>query len=348
MSRKCNIKLLSSVAVALAAAAFAMAAPAARAETPAEFYKGKTINMYVGVSPGGIYSTFALLLSKHMDRHIPGHPDIVVQHMPGASGARSVEYVYSVAPKDGTAIITPNAGVALRVLLGINKPTYDPAKFTWLGGWGEAINTITLLKDNTTVRTLEDAKKTEVLLGSLGKGSNTYLIPELMKNLLGVKFKMITGYRGGSRIRMAIEKGEVNGWAGQWTGWKLTKPDWIKSGRLVHLVQLASKPAPDLPKVPLLSSFARNDEERQMFTVLQAGIADRAIAVPPGVPADRVKALRKAYEDTLRDPAFLKDAVPRKFEIDPVSGDEIQKFVTDLMAMPKPAVARMKEAMGLK
>jgi tripartite-type tricarboxylate transporter receptor subunit TctC len=347
MIRKCTVRLLSSVAVALAAA-FTMAAPAARAETPAEFYKGKTINMYVGVSPGGIYSTFALLLSKHMDRHIPGHPDIVVQHMPGASGARSVEYVYQVAPKDGTAIITPNAGVALRVLLGINKPTYDPAKYTWLGGWGEAINTITLLRDKTTVRTIEDAKKTEVLLGSLGKASNTYLIPELMKNLLGVKFKMITGYRGGSRIRMAIEKGEVNGWAGQWTGWKLTKPNWIKEGRLVHLVQLASKPSPDLPKVPLLSSFARNDEERQMFGVLQAGIADRAIAVPPGVPADRVKALRKAYEDTLHDPVFLKEAAARKFEVDPVSGDEIQKFVTNLMGMPRPVVERMKKAMGLE
>jgi tripartite-type tricarboxylate transporter receptor subunit TctC len=319
-----------------------------RAETPAEFYKGKTINLYVGVSAGGIYSTFALILLRHMEKHIPGNPNVIVQHMPGAGGTRAVTYVYEVAPKDGTAIITPNAGVALRVLLGIDKASYDPAKFTWLGGWGEAVNTISLLKDHAPVRTLEEAKTTEVILGSIGKSSNTYFIPALMKNTLGIKFKIISGYPGGAPIRLAIEKGEVHGWAGQWDGWKLGKPDWVRDGRLVHLVQLANKPAPDLPNVPLLSSLARNDQEREIFSAVQSGIGDRAIAVPPGVPADRVAALRTAYEKTLRDPAFVKDANAAKFEIDPVSGDEIQKFVNDLMATPKPAVAIMKKAMTLE
>lgn len=348
MIRKFIIGMPSSIAAAIAAAALVIGVPAARAETPAEFYRGKTINLYVGVSAGGIYSTFALILSKHMEKHIPGHPNVVVQHMPGAGGARSVSYVYDVAPKDGTAIITPNAGVALRVLLGIDKVGYDPAKFTWLGGWGEAVNTITLFKDNAPVKTLEEAKKTEVLLASIGKSSTTYLIPALIRSTLGVKFKIITGYRGGAPIRLAIEKGEVHGWAGQWVGWKLAKPDWVRDGRLVHLVQLASKPAPDLPNLPLLSSFARNDEERRMFSVVQTAIADRAIAVPPGVPADRVAALRKAYEETLRDPEFVKEANARKFEIDPVSGDEVQKFVNELIATPKPLVAKMKQAMGLE
>lgn len=348
MLRKCTIRMLPAVAAALAAAALAMAAPKARAETPAEFYKGKTINLYVGVSAGGIYSTFALILAQHLEKRIPGKPNIVVQHMPGAGGTRAVEYVYEIAPKDGTAVLTPNAGVALRVLLGIDNATYDPAKFTWLGGWGEAVNTISLLKDNTPVRTLDQAKETEVVLGSIGKASNTYFIPALMNNTLGVKFKIVTGYRGGAPIRLAIERGELNGWAGQWTGWKLAKPDWVREGRLVHLVQLASEPAADLTNVPLLSSFATTAEQRQMFTAVQSGIPDRAIVVPPGVPVDRVAALRAAYEQTLRDPAFLKDATTREFEIDPISGDRIQKFVTDLMATPKPVVARMKEAMGLK
>jgi hypothetical protein len=170
----------------------------------------------------------------------------------------------------------------------------------------------------------------------------------MIKNTLGAKFKIVSGYRGGSPIRLAIEKGELNGWAGQWTGWKLRKPDWVKNGRLANLVQLASKPSPDLPNVPLLSSFARNDDERKMFTAVQSGIADRAIAVPPGVPADRAAALRKAYEETLRDPEFLKDAKKARFEIDPISGDEIQTYVNDIMAMPKPMVAKMKKAMGLE
>ena len=338
----------SALAAFVAAAALVMSTPAARAQTPAEFYKGKEIQLYVGVSPGGIYSTFALILAKHLEKHIPGNPNIVVQHMPGAGGAKSIAYVYDVAAKDGTAIITPNSGVVLRVVLGLTKVGYDPAKFTWLGGWGEAVNTVSLLKDNTPVRTLEDAKKTEVILGSIGKSSSTYLFPAMMKNTLGVKFKMISGYRGGSPIRLAIEKGELNGWAGQWTGWKLTKPDWIKDGRLVHVVQLASKPSRDLPDVPLLSSFATNDEQRQMFTAVQSGIADRAIAVPPGVPADRAAALRKAYEETLRDPEFLKEATARRFEVDPISGDAIQKYVNDIMATSKPMVAKMKTAMGIE
>jgi tripartite-type tricarboxylate transporter receptor subunit TctC len=231
--------------------------------------------------------------------------------------------------------------------LGLDNAIYDPAKFTWFGGWGEAVNTITLFKDNAPVKNLEEAKKTEVLLGSIGKSSTTYLIPALMKNTLGIKFKIISGYRGGAPIRLAIEKGEVHGWAGQWVGWKLGKPDWVRDGRLVNLVQLASKPAADLPNLPLLSSFARNPEERQIFSAVQSGIADRAIAAPPGVPADRVAALRKAYEETLRDPEFVKEATARKFEIEPVSGDEIQKFVNELVATPKPVVAKMKKAMGL-
>ena len=339
---------MSSWVAVVAATVLVMAVPAARAETPAEFYHGKDIHLYVGVSPGGIYSTFALILSKHMQAHIPGHPNIIVQHMPGAGGSRAVAYMYDVAPKDGTAVITPNAGVVLRILLGLTQAGYDPGKFAWLGGWGEAVNTITLLKDNTTVRTLDDAKKTEVLIGTIGKASNTYLIPALMNHTLGTKFKMITGYRGGSPIRLAIEKGEVNGWAGQWTGWKLRKPKWVKEGRLATLVQLARKPLPDLPHVPLLSSLAKNKEQRQMFDAVASGIADRAICVPPGVPADRAAALGKAYQETLRDPAFLKDAKARKFEIDPVPGADIQKLIEELMATPKPVVAKMKTAMGLE
>ena len=346
MIRKPSIRMPSCVAAAVAVA-LVTATCAARAETPAEFYAGKTVRIYVGVSPGGIYSTFALLLTKYLSKHMAGHPDFIVQHMPGASGVRAVEYVYSVAPKDGTAVITPNAGVVLRVPLGINNPNYDPAKFIWLGGWGEAVNTVTLLKRNTKVRTIEDAKKMQVILGTIGKSSNTYLTPELMKNLLGFKFKMITGYRGGSPIRLAIEKGEVDGWCGQWTGWKLREPQLVKEGKLVNLVQLASKPAPDLKDVPLLSSLAENAEQKRMFTLIQTGIADRAIAAPPGVPADRAAALRKAYEDTLHDPEFVKDATARQFEIDPVSGDDIQSYAKDVMETPKPLVDKMKKAMGL-
>ncbi len=338
------------LAVKLAAATLltATGSTLAFAQSPAEFYKGKTVNVYVGVSAGGLYSSFAMTLVRHMPRHMPGNPTMVVQHMPGAGGSRAVAYVYNVAPKDGTAVITPNSGVALRVLLGIDKPIYDPAKFTWLGGWGEAVSVLSLRKDIAPVTKLLDARNKEVILGAIGKSSHPYLVPAMINNTLGTKFRIITGYRGGAPIRLAIEKGEIQGWSGQWEGWKIGKPDWVRDDKLVHLVQLSSKPATDLKHVPLLTSFATTPEQRKMFGIVQSGVSDRAMAVAPGIPADRVAALRDAFHKTLRDPEFVKDAAKLKFEIDPIPGEEIQKFVAEVMASTKEEVAKMKAAMGLE
>jgi len=330
----------------LAAVAAALPAGAASAQGAAGFYKEKTLTVYVGVSPGGIYSTFAQILSRHMGRHMAGAPSIVIQHMPGAGGTKAVNYVYTVAPKDGTVVLTPNAGIDKRVVLKIGNPKYNPAEFQWLGGWGEAVNTLTLRSD-APAKTMEEAKRTEIILGAIGKSSNTYMIPSLIKEVLGTKFKIITGYRGGAPIRLAIEKGELHGWAGQWLGWKLAKPDWVRDGKLVHLVQMASKRAPDLPDVPLLSEFARNDEERAMFTFVQTGISDRAIVAAPGVPRDRAQAVGKAYHATLRDRAFVAEAGKHHYRIDPMPGEKIQKFVEGIMAMPPDRVEKLRKSMGL-
>ena len=343
MKRSTTAVLAFVAAVALAA----WPASAPKAQSVEDFYKGKTLTIYVGVSPGGIYSTFALMLSKHMGQYIPGKPEIVVQHMRGAGGTKAVNYVYNVAPQDGSVIIAPNAGVTKRVVLGIGNPKYDPSKMHWLGGWGEAVNTLTLRSD-APVKTIDEAKKKEAILGAIGKSSNTFMMPSLLNNVLGTKFKIISGYRGGSPIRAAIEKGEVHGWAGQWMGWKLRKPDWVRDGKIVNLVQMASKRAPDLPNVPLLSDFAKTDEERKMFTFIQTGIGDRALVAPPGVPADRRAAIAAAYQKTLRDPAFLAEAKKRSYDIDPIEGAAIQKFVSDVMNTPKPMVAKLQAAMGIK
>lgn len=341
-----NRPTVMTLAMAAAVAAAAWPSYAPRAQDVADFYEGRTVTVYVGVSPGGIYSTFAQILSRHMGQYIPGKPEVIVQHMEGAGGTKVNNYVYNVAPKDGTVVLTPNAGAAARVLLDIGNPKYDPAKFRWLGGWGEAVNTLTVLK-GSPASTIEEAKKKELVLGAIGKSSNTYLIPALISNTLGTKFKIITGYRGGSPIRLAIEKGEVHGWSGQWLGWKLAKPDWIREGKLVHLLQLASKRAPDLPDVPLLTDFATNDEDRAMFRFVQTGIADRALVTPPDVPADRAAALGEAYQKTLRDPAFVAEAGKRQYSIDPIPGAEIQKFVEEMMNMPPSLRAKIRVAMGL-
>jgi tripartite-type tricarboxylate transporter receptor subunit TctC len=272
---------------------------------------------------------------------------VVVQHLPGAGGTKAVSYVYSVAAKDGSVAITPNSSVDKRVVLKIGNPKYNPAKMRWLGGWGEAVFTLSLLKAISPVKTLEETKTTEVILGAIGKTSNPYMIPAMLKNLYGSKFKIITGYRGGSPIRLAIEKGEVQGWCGQYLGWELRKPDWIRDGKLLHLVQLASRKHPDLKDVPLLSEFARSDEERKMFQFIQTGISDRAFALAPGVPSDRAKALQDAYFKMLADPKFLAEAKKFKYRIDPIPGEKIQGFVDDMMAMPADTVEKLRKAMGL-
>jgi tripartite-type tricarboxylate transporter receptor subunit TctC len=333
-------------ATAAVAAALLTAAPA-RADAAADFYKGKTLSVYVGVSPGGLYSTFAQLLGRHMAKHVPGAPTIVVQHMPGAGGTKAAAFVYNAGPKDGSAVITPNAGIDKRVVLKIGAPKYDPSKFHWLGGWGEAVNTLTVRSD-APVKTIEDAKTKVAVLGSLGKSSNTYMLPSLLNNLVGTKFKIVLGYRGGAPIRNAIEQGELHGWAGQWVGWKLGKPDWVRDGKLTHLVQMASKPSPELPGVPLLSSFARNDDERRIFEFVQTGISDRAFVAPPGVPKDRLAALQTAYMTTLADPEFVAAAAKSSYTVDPVQGATIQKFVEESMAMSPALVDRMRRAMGLE
>jgi len=339
--------ILSALSVTIAAGAAALPVSAPLAADVAGFYKGNTLKIFVGVSPGGLYSTFAQMASRHLGQYIPGHPSVVVQHMAGAGGTKAISYVYSVAPKDGSVAITPNSSVDKRVVLKIGNPKYDPAKLRWLGGWGEAVFTLTLRRDGAPVKTLEETKTTPVVLGAIGKTSGPFLIPALMNNVLGTKFKIITGYRGGSPIRLAIERGEVQGWCGQWLGWKLRKPDWVRDGKLLHLVQLASKRASDLPDVPLLTEFARNDEERAMFGFVQTGISDRAFALPPGVPDDRAKALQDAYFKMLADPAFLAEAKKHKYEINPIPGAAIQKYVEGIMAMPKARVDKLRKAMGL-
>lgn len=318
-----------------------------QAEDVAGFYKGKTVEIFVGVSPGGGYSTFAQILSNHLGKHIPGNPTVIVKHMPGAGGIKSLNYVYNAAAKDGTALITPNAGPVRQVVLGIEGIKYDPMKYNWLGGWSESVFVLTVLSD-TPVKTLEEARDKQVILGAIGKKSVTYTNPVLLNNTLGTKFKVIPGYQGGAKVRLAMEKGEVQGWCGQWMGWKSRKPEWIREGKLVHLVQFASKRAPDLPDVPIVSEFAQNERQRKMFEFAQSGMDNRTFAAPPGVPADRLAALEKAYMDTLKDPDFLAEAKKSKYDIYPQTAAEIREAVQKMMSMPSDIVAELKKAMELE
>ncbi len=329
----------------LSLAVMGTASSKAEAAGAEDFYRGKTVIIYVGVSPGGLYSTFAQLMAPHFSRHIPGNPNVIVKHMTGAGGVKALNYVYNVAPKDGTVLMTPTSGKPRVPILNLAPTRYDPAKMHWLGGWGESVAVLTVFK-NGPVKTLEEAKKKEVILGSIGKNNTTYQNPTLINNTLGTIFKLITGYRGGTPIRLAMEKGEVDGWCGQWLGWKTRKPNWIREGKLVHLVQLASKRSPDLPDVPLLTDFAKDDEMRAMYELATSGLADRAVVAPPGVPAERLDALRTAYAKMLRDPEFLKSVTKRNYSVYPVSSAEIHEFIKNITSLPPELLAKTKTAMG--
>lgn len=331
---------------ATAMAAILLAAGPVAADSASDFYKGKKLTIYLGVSPGGIYGTFAHMLSKHIVKQLPHNPTTVISVLRGAGGTKALNYIYNVAPQDGTVAITPNGGVAKRVLLKIGNPKYDPLKLQWLGGWGEATNTVTIRED-AGVSSLQEAMQKEVILGAIGRSSNTYMMPALIKNTLGAKFKIITGYRGGSPIRKAIETGELHGWSGQYLGWKLRKPDWIRDGKLVHLVQMASKKDPDLPNVPLLSELAKDDEMRAMFEFVQTGLGDKAFVVAPGVPKDRAAVLSKAYMATLRDADFVAEMTKRSYTIDPVEQPVIEAWVKKIMGTPPARIAKLRELMGL-
>jgi tripartite-type tricarboxylate transporter receptor subunit TctC len=325
-----------------------MAMGSAKADAVADFYKGKTVSIFVGVSPGGIYSTFAQFLAKHMKRHFPGNPDIIVKHMPGGGGMKANNYVYNVAPRDGTALLTPNSSPAKNVLFG-KGAKYDPVKFNWVGSWGSTTNALSLLKKNKpAATTMEEAKTRQVIIGSIGRSSSAFMLPTMYNNLLGTKFKIIPGYRGGSPIRLAMEKGEIAGWAGQWTGMKLRKKEWIEGNMLYNLVQVGPKKHKDLPDVPLLTDLAKTDDQKFIFDIMSSTTTDRALVLPPDVPKDRIAAVEKAFMATLADKEFLAEVGKRGFEIDPSSGKELTATVQKIMGLSPEKVDKLKTAIGLK
>lgn len=335
-----------TIAFAAALAAAGLMTTGARADAVSDFYRGKTVSVVVPASPGGVYGTFGLMLQQYLPRHIPGKPNVVLQFMAGAGGTKAANYLYNVAPRDGTAVATLISGVATTPVLRPDKVRYDPRKLNWLGGWGEAVSVLSVFH-TAPVKTLAEARKKQAILGAIGKATATYQMPSLLNAMLGTKFKIITGYRGGSPIRLAIEKGELHGWAGLWLGWKSRKPEWVRDNKLVHLVQLASRRSPDLPNTPLLTEFAANDEQRRIFEfVSTAGITARALTTPPGVPADRLAALEKAYMAMLRDPDFVAAAAKRRYTIDPVPASVIRAAVDRLTSLPPDLVAKAKKAMG--
>ena len=333
---------------ALALAPNLLALPStARAESAADFYKGKTVEMYIGYSSGGGYDIYARLLARFMGHYIPGSPTIVVKNMPGAGSLVLANWLYNVGPKDGTVFGIIGRGTAFDPMLGSTKAKFDGTKFTWVGSMNDEVS-VCVAWHTTGIKTLDDAKKKELTVGGTGAAADTDQFPKVLNGVLGTRFKVVTGYPGGNDVNLAMERGEVGGRCGwSWSSVVATHMSWIKEKKAYNLVQLALAKHPDLPDVPLVMDLAKSKEQTQMLKLVFARQPmGRPFLAPPGIPADRVAAMRKAFMDTLKDKEFLAEAKKAKLEINAVSGEKVQDIVHDVYQTPKAIADKVAEILN--
>lgn len=337
--------------IARTAAAFALgmlgavAAMPAGADEIADFYKDKTLTVVVPVSPGGTFHLYAQIVEQHLPRFIPGNPTAVLQNRPGAGGVTANAFMMHAAPKDGTMLAEINPGTMSLPLL--RKARYDPRKFEWIGSvavrgyCGAVWHTV-------EADTVEKMKKTEVIMGATGKGSQNFQIPTLMNHLLGTKYKVVSGYKGGGEINLAIESGEVQGRANFYEGFVGAKPDWIRDRKLKFFFTLGPD-IPELKDVPRLRDLMKTEENKKMLalidTTLQLG---QAFFLPPETPKARVAALSDAFDKMVKDPDFLADAEKRRLVIEPRTAAENHAAVAEAFATPPEIARKVATILGIK
>ena len=323
--------LRALAAVGLAAAAVSPG----YAQSPAEFYKGKTVEIYIGYSVGGAYDAHARLLARHMGKHIPGNPTVLTKNMEGAGSLRLANWLYRVAPKDGTVFGIIGRGTGFDPLLGNKAAQFEGPKYTWIGSANNEVS-ICVAWHTSGITSFSELLTKELVVGGTSASADTDQFPKIVNGVLGAKFKIVTGYPGGNEIGLAMERGEVQGRCGwSWSSVKSTHQQWYEQKKFNILVQLALAKHPDLPDVPLVVDLAKTDAERQILKLIFARqVMGRPFLASPDVPRDRAEALRKAFMDTLQDKDFLADADKAQMEINPVAGAEIDKLVKEIHQTP--------------
>ena len=321
--------------------------PAAFAQTPEQFYKGKQIELAIGYPPAGSNDVYARLLARHLGKHIPGNPAVVPQNRPGAGSFLALGYVYNVAPKDGTVIAIGAPTAPLDEKLGSQGVRFKTAEFNWIGRIDSLVN-IVFLWNTSPVKSVADAQRIEAKLSGTGVGSTVSIYPTVMNNVLGTKFKLIMGYKGSNDAQLAVERGEVEGHSTSWTAVKVAHPTWRPEKTINIIVQFALKKHPELPEVPTVVELARNDDERQILrAVMNATEIGTAFFTAPSVPSDRVHALRRAFDATMKDPEFLAEAQRTKLTIGPLPGEELQKLVSEVSALSPTLLEKVRAAYAM-
>ncbi len=324
----------------------AAATPVWAQESVADFYRGRAIDIYAGYSAGGVYDIFSRMLARFMGKHIPGNPALVPHNMVGAGGLRLANWLYQLAPKDGTAFGTFGRGTAFNPLVRQPGAQFDATKFGWIGSTNDEVS-VCVSWNASGVTRLEQLYERELVVGGTGGGADDEVFPKIMNGVLGTKLKIISGYPGGNDVKLAIQRGEVGGRCGwSWSSVKSTEAQWLKEKAITPLLQLSFRKHPDLPDVPLIMDLAKTDEDRQIFKVIFARqVMGWPFATPPGIPVERLGALRKAFDDTVKDPDFLSEADRLGLEVTPVSGEKIQALVEELYRTTSPDVSSKIAAM---
>jgi tripartite-type tricarboxylate transporter receptor subunit TctC len=341
------MKLIRSASLTAAVIAAGVSLPA-QAQTPEQFYKGKQIELAIGYPPAGSNDVYARLLARHLGKHIPGNPTVVPQNRPGAGSFLALGYMAGVAPKDGSVIAIGAPTAALDEKLGTQGVRFKTAEFNWIGRIDSLVN-IVFLWHTSPVKSVADAMKIESKLSGTGVGSTVSIYPTVMNNVLGTKFKLIMGYKGSNDAQLAVERGEAEGHSTSWTAVKVAHPDWRPEKKINIIVQFALKKHPELPEVPTVVELARNDEEKQILrAVMNATEIGTAFFTTPGVPKDRVEALRRAFDATVKDPEFLAEAARTKLTVGPMSGEELQELVGEVAAISPQILEKVRAAYTIK
>jgi tripartite-type tricarboxylate transporter receptor subunit TctC len=332
---------LLTLTAALAAFALIRAAPACGAD----FYRGRTINVVIGHSAGGGYDLYARVLARYIGKHIPGNPSVVPVNMAGAGGLRAANYIYTAAPKDGTAIGIFSRGMAIAPLLGAAQ--FDGRRFAWLGSATTDVS-VCITWNTSAVKSWDDVMMRPFVAGGEAAGSDPNIFALMYKNLLGARIKLVSGYPGTNDITLAMERGEVDGLCGiSWSTIKSRHADWIASKRINVLVQAGAEREPDIPNVPLAADLMKDAEQMQILRlVLTTHIMARPFAAPPEIPADRKDMLRKAFDDTMSDPEFRAETAKLQLDINPVSGASTDALLQEIYATPKDVAARAAKAIS--
>lgn len=323
---------------------------AVAADSAEDFYKGKQIRLIVSTDAGGAYDTYARLLTQVLKEHIPGNPTIVVQNMPGASGLKAANYINSAAPRDGTVIAGTHSSVTTAQLTSPGAATFEPNKLSWIGS-ATSDPYLGYVWHTARVKSLEDAKTTEVVMGGVSVGSAGVDLAIMAKEMFGLKLKIVTGYKSSNDVKLAMERGEVEGtFANAWSSIKAAEPEWLMEKKIRIIVQHGFRKHPELPEVPLIFELARNEADNQALVFMLARQeAAKPYFGPPDVPAERLAILRRAFNETVRDPRFLALANKAGVTVEsPMTGDELAALVVKVSQTPDSVVQRVNRMLTEK